>query len=200
MTTESDRSSAVCSVDGCSRPIAVQKAGLCRAHYLRLRRTGSVGPATIGERRPAGAVCSVDGCDRPHEARGLCSSHYSRLVTRGTTEPPGPAPAGAAHAGWRGDSVTYQGAHSRLRRERGSPRDHACADCGQPARRWLLQRIERVESGRAYSSNPHDYEPMCELCRRQRSAPAGLPGLHAEPRGAPADHEAHVGPLRLPLK
>lgn len=30
-------------------------------------------------------ICSVEGCGRPHNARGLCGTHYSRLMKHGDT-------------------------------------------------------------------------------------------------------------------
>ena len=32
------------------------------------------------------SVCSIDGCDKPARTRGLCSAHYERLRTTGTTD------------------------------------------------------------------------------------------------------------------
>jgi hypothetical protein len=36
---------ALCSVDGCDRPLRVKSTGLCSMHHQRLRRIGEVGPA-----------------------------------------------------------------------------------------------------------------------------------------------------------
>ncbi len=37
---------------------------------------------------PSTRACSVPGCDRPHFGHGLCSLHYRRVRSTGTTDPP----------------------------------------------------------------------------------------------------------------
>lgn len=69
-----------CSVDGCGRSLRNITLQLCQQHYIRLRRTGSVG-GDVRVRRTVqpGATCSIDACGEPHEARGLCKPHYRAL-------------------------------------------------------------------------------------------------------------------------
>lgn len=40
-------------------------------------------------------TCAYEGCEKPPHIRGLCRSHYQRLMRRGTSEPKN-APAGGA--------------------------------------------------------------------------------------------------------
>jgi hypothetical protein len=40
-----------CSVDGCKRPIAIPKHGLCKAHLNRFYRTGKPGESKIKPRK-----------------------------------------------------------------------------------------------------------------------------------------------------
>jgi hypothetical protein len=61
---------SVCSVDGCSRPLAGR--GLCHKHYQRARK--EAGGSFPRERR----TCEAEGCDGRHYARGLCQRHYMR--------------------------------------------------------------------------------------------------------------------------
>lgn len=72
-----------CSVDGCDR--RKFSRGWCKAHYQRVRRTGSTGTADVLVF--SGAVeCRYEGCDRPHYARGLCVKH--KAVERRNAEQP----------------------------------------------------------------------------------------------------------------
>ena len=72
----------VCSVQGCQA--LASKAKLCGAHYLRLRRHGSVDADRSV--RGHGASCRVSGCDRPYHGRGLCDRHYQRWRKHGSTD------------------------------------------------------------------------------------------------------------------
>lgn len=55
--------------------VEVEAKGLCRKHYMRLYRTGSV-----HLRKPPSRKCRH--CDRPHKARGLCRLHYDQFMRR----------------------------------------------------------------------------------------------------------------------
>lgn len=52
------------------------------------RARGSAKPVcrNISGRRMNSRACSVEGCDRRVDARGLCSTHYARFRSRGTTD------------------------------------------------------------------------------------------------------------------
>lgn len=58
---------------------------------------------------------------------------------------------------WRGDTVSYRAAHSRVERARGKAAGHLCK-CGRPAYDWANLTGE--------FSNVNDYEPMCRTHHR----------------------------------
>lgn len=58
---------------------------------------------------------------------------------------------------------TYAQAHNLVRKTKGKAAEHACVQCGKPAREWALSR-ERQEEGMVWSPNPDDYSPMCRSC------------------------------------
>lgn len=62
----------ICAVEDCEQPVTGN--GLCRKHYMRLRRKGN----TSDERSNAAKPCMRDGCDNPALSSGLCRSHRSR--------------------------------------------------------------------------------------------------------------------------
>lgn len=195
--------SPACSAPGCDRPAPYRTAGLCIAHYHRVRRTGSVGDAPI---RPAGvpaSPCSVDGCDaRAAWSTGLCRIHAERVRRYGTTDLlGGPAPMiGPDNPKWKGAAVRYGPAHERVARQRGPASTHRCVECGAPARHWALAEItpavrftpdDRVGP---YSLDPADYAPMCVPCHKRhdldRIRAAGGRLRRPAPGRRPADPDA----------
>jgi hypothetical protein len=69
---------ATCTVGECGQPTVGQ--GLCRKHYMRLRRKGS----TDDQRKNARPKCSL-GCDQPAVAFELCLKHYREQKPDGLT-------------------------------------------------------------------------------------------------------------------
>jgi hypothetical protein len=139
-----------CTVDGCSNTRHLTK-GLCRKHYSRLARHGDVEANPF---KPRGR-CAVLGCGRPHEAQGYCSKHYWMWRQHGDPEPGG-----------------YQYAHYKVRRLRGSVRNHPCRHCGDPAREWAYDHADPRERndprrGGPYSLDPDHYIPLCVSCHRR---------------------------------
>ncbi|MFG2067742.1 hypothetical protein ACGFKZ_12895 [Micromonospora tulbaghiae] len=71
----------------------------------------------------------------------------------------------------RKDELTYDGAHNRVKAQRGSASDHLCR-CGNQAEQWAYNHAdfkqradtEGREKGRPYSINPDHYLPMCRSC------------------------------------
>jgi hypothetical protein len=164
---------AVCRAAGCDRPVAYLGAGVCQAHYFRLRRTGTLGLEPI---RPRRTGCEIPGCGRRHDARGLCATHYSRWQRYGSTELPArpPPSRGPDNASWRGDQVSYSGAHRRVRTILGPAAAHPCARCGTvPAAQWALihgsprQRTDPDDTGLPYSPDSQDYQPLCVSCHKR---------------------------------
>jgi hypothetical protein len=72
-------------VDGCDREL--DRAGLCRAHYKRKLKGGSL-TAPIREHMEREGKCSIEGCDRLAQTRGYCQMHYARIIRHGEPGPP----------------------------------------------------------------------------------------------------------------
>jgi hypothetical protein len=65
-------------------------------------------------------------------------------------------PKGEKH--WRfNPNPTVLTMHRRLHRNFGKASDHACVDCGAPAKDWSLE-------GEIYTDNIEDYRPRCRSC------------------------------------
>jgi hypothetical protein len=69
---------------------------------------------------------------------------------------------------------SYRLAHKHVVRAKGDTRDHACADCGRPAREWSYDGQDPDEKtdqgGRAYSTHPEHYLPRCAPCHKVHDA------------------------------
>lgn len=85
--------------------------------------------------------------------------------------------SGKCHASWRGQDVSYSGAHNRIHSLRGSATDYDCKECGHAAKDWSLDwksiPPDSIKWGRdkpaidklsPYSANPEDYSPRCRRC------------------------------------
>ena len=81
----------MCSVDGCEAPTVGQ--GLCRKHYFRMQRHGSVDGGL--KRVPRAGTCTVEGCENDRKAKGLCMKHYTVLFKQKNVR-------AAVTAVWRG--------------------------------------------------------------------------------------------------
>lgn len=153
----------ICSVEGCER-VGRIRTGKCDKHY-RLSRP----------------PCVIDGCDKPQVGRGWCANHYMRWYTRGGDPAEKlPIPSGADNPGWRGDDVSYDGAHHRLRRLRGKASAHLCAECGAQAHEWAYDRRDPNELHGEHQGMPvvfsrhiTHYEPLCRSCHRRRDSKNG---------------------------
>lgn len=71
---------ATCSIDGCNRRIYVSVTGLCRKHYERWRRSGSIDDAALSRLPPdPSRGCLVPGCKGAHCARRYCKRHWNKV-------------------------------------------------------------------------------------------------------------------------
>lgn len=71
----------LCQIEGCLRPHEAK--GLCKIHYIRVRRHGVAGTTALLRLRRTDELCIIEGCARPNHSRGLCSSHEKRLKKYG---------------------------------------------------------------------------------------------------------------------
>lgn len=137
-----ERQQSDCSVDGCER--LVKALGYCMKHYTRFRIHGD--PLIV---HAPPVECSVEGCEKKPRHGGLCPMHASRLIRHGD-------PLGMA-ATLPNSEVNYHVLHTRLRKERGSARNHQCIACGRPASTWA----------QIHGADPcgfDSYVPMCRSC------------------------------------
>lgn len=70
-----------CSIEGCDRPVLVDKRGWCSLHFQRWQRHGDPRAPVESRRRPGDPIppCSIDGCDTDAKTKGLCHRHYENL-------------------------------------------------------------------------------------------------------------------------
>lgn len=158
----------MCAVEGCERTAIARS--LCKAHYERARRTGEPGAATVAtpnnpRTRP---LCTVEGCSELHKTNGYCALHYQRWRKWGDPLTVGYL-TGGAHQNWKGDDITYIGAHHRVERARGAAVDHRCVHCDALAVDWAYDHLDpnelRCEArGYPYSADPMHYMPLCQSC------------------------------------
>ena len=75
---------------------------------------------------------------------------------------------------WKGDNVSYAGAHDRVETSRGKAGGHLCEFCGVAARDWAFNHESAkgpiLYGDRPYSPNPNDYIPLCVPCHRKWDA------------------------------
>ncbi len=127
-------------------------------------------------RKPLGRPCAINECDRPVNKDGgydMCGMHYQRLRNNGSpfiVRTGGGSLPAERNPNWSGDNASYAAIHIRLRRWRGSAKDHNCVDCVARAREWSYDHSdpdELVDSkyGR-YSTDLDHYEPRCTSCHR----------------------------------
>jgi hypothetical protein len=165
-------SDTTCSIEGCVRPARRKAAGICEAHYYRIRRTGSPGTTPIMERR---GNCTVAECVRVADGgNGYCQKHYTRLKRHGDPEAfiapqDRNLPKGETSHWWSGDDVTYSGMHQRLRTFRGSASNHVCVDCGGRASQWSYDRRdpnEKQSEFGPFSASLGHYVARCVPCHK----------------------------------
>lgn len=123
--------------------------------------------------------CSIEGCERraKYVKTGWCQTHYHRWRRTGDplTVKHERGASGQDAPGWRGDEITYYGAHARVKSLRGSATKYTCASCGKPGDHWSYdhtdpnQRWQKftwngAEVNVAYSPDVDRYRPMCRGC------------------------------------
>lgn len=120
----------------------------------------------------------MEGCDAGGIIkRGMCTLHYQRQMKHGDpmTVISREYATGPDHPCWVGDAAAYRTVHSRLDRERGQAKTHACTVCAEPADQWAYdhqdpdERAGIVHDGFEvpYSVNLRHYVPLCHACHRR---------------------------------
>ena len=120
-------------------------------------------------------MCSIEGCDRGGRmARGMCMRHYNRWHKWG--DPLVLHRPGVKQGSVLRPVVGYNGAHDRVRSEKGSASEHPCAECHRPAQHWAYDHSDPDQliwdgsngrnKGQAYSLKPDHYLPMCVPCHK----------------------------------
>jgi hypothetical protein len=61
--------------------------GMCGGHYSRWRVDGDVKADVPFQSKAGRTICRVPDCGEKELARQLCSTHYQRMLLRGTTDP-----------------------------------------------------------------------------------------------------------------
>lgn len=115
-------------------------------------------------------LCGIESCGRPHRVRGLCLAHGQRVRVHGDPQTDKPLRSHASR-NWKGEDVTYIGAHNRVTREHGKAVEWKCAcGCGRQANDWAYLGTDPAakvdETGRLYSVSPDHYAPLAKTCHR----------------------------------
>jgi len=109
-------------------------------------------------------TCDVEGCDKKVKARGLCSTHHTRLMRHGD-------PNKTLYNAYNGTEPSYRALHMRLSHRYGKASNYECSICGGPADEWavvrewvepqdLLTETDEVRT-RTYSRCDWDYTTLC---------------------------------------
>lgn len=154
----------------------------------------------------AAAPCITAGCDHAvvYPQHELCRPCYLKQLRRGWIEAD-PSRSGAAHNTWKGDHVTYSGAHDRVISSYGFARRYRCATCLERARHWSLVpgRGDRcaVETHYLFSVDPADYVPQCPACHvhTDRLARAWRANLERTAEMLPGDWDPYLVAPTVPV-
>lgn len=71
---------------GCRIPVCDRNyfaKGFCKAHYYQAKRSGGYVPnLPVAPQHPRGLdkKCTETDCTKKHHSRGLCHTHYTRLI------------------------------------------------------------------------------------------------------------------------
>jgi hypothetical protein len=172
-------SDGMCSVDGCEKPVKRPTTGFCYSHYMKNWRYGTPTPAhasrasdIVGKRYGELTVLKHLG-----HGKWLCSCDCGETTTTraGELNRGSAKTCGNRTAHYRQETVEYTAAHDRIRTDLGSVRNHACSECGAPARHWSYNHDDphELESrstqtlGVRYSLNPSHYSPRCVPCHKR---------------------------------
>jgi hypothetical protein len=119
-------------------------------------------------------LCGIKSCGRAHRVRGLCLAHGQRVRVHGDPRADKPLRAHSSR-NWKGEDVSYIGAHNRVTREHGKATAWKCAcGCGRQAADWAYLGTDPAskvdETSRLYSVTPEHYVPLAKSCHRKFDA------------------------------
>lgn len=156
-----------CEVKSCERR-AIAK-GLCKSHYYRLQRSGSVRadePIADGSYRgPTRGTCSISGCDAAHYARSYCLRHYQRWKDYG--DPEAPLRRARSGEGYRG--VNNNG-YIVLKRGRSTVLEHRQVMAEILGRPMLREETVHHKNGVRTDNRPENLELWVSTRSGQRVA------------------------------
>lgn len=179
LTREGLAMKATCSIDGCSSPVDARM--LCSAHYKKLLRYGD--PLWVAPRRKPdlvghrfGSLVVIEDAGGPYEWRCQCDCGEITRTRTWNLRSGNALTCGNGVNHRRKPLAGYAGAHKRVRKTKGSPRDHQCVDCGSRASEWSYDHQDPNQliedgSGLPYSLASEHYQPRCTPCHRTFDAP-----------------------------
>lgn len=177
-----------CDVDGCDKPARSKKAELCKMHYHRLYRYGTLETSRVlvdrGEREPAIRRTDLRGvrfgtlvAEEPIGEHWLCRCDCGAMRTTriGDLRRTGDSNTCGVKANHLSDAIDYNGAHDRVKRLYGPASQHACVGCGSQARHWSYDHADPDERlsvshptrGIAFSLDTDHYQPRCVPCHKR---------------------------------
>lgn len=177
-----------CDVTECGKPARSLTAALCKMHYHRMYRYGTLETTSAlvarGEREPSNPRADLSGQRfgtltpiRPDGIAWLCRCDCgeSRTASVGELRRTGDANTCGNKANHLADDVDYTAAHGRVTRLHGPAKRHACVTCGSSALHWSYDHTdpdERLSTsprtlGIAFSLKPEHYQPRCVPCHKR---------------------------------
>jgi hypothetical protein len=178
---------ATCSVDSCTKPARARTASLCKMHYHRLYRYGTLERTTTlvkrGEREPATSPANILGqrygtlvvAERVGNSwLCICDCGEQRITRTGDLNRTGESNTCGKPGMHLAPIVEYGAAHERVERKHGRASTHPCIDCGKRAYHWSYDHQDQDElvsqatysAGIAYSLKTEHYEARCVACHK----------------------------------
>ncbi|GHB00500.1 hypothetical protein GCM10010330_63320 [Streptomyces tendae] len=121
-------------------------------------------------------VCGVETCEQVHRANGFCISHNWRFRKHGDPQADKPLRSHASR-NWKGEDVSYVGAHSRVKAEHGPASSWPCScGCGRQADDWAYlgtagerEKVSDAKGSKGfpYSPDPEDFAPLAKTCHKR---------------------------------
>jgi hypothetical protein len=149
-----------CDVESCDKPARARTAALCKMHYHRVYRYGSLErvypsgtPAAlrvINPRKMADLTGQRFGTLRVTGRAGtgwrcVCDCGEVRTARTGDLNRTGLGNTCGVKRNHLSEDVDYTAVHSRIRNYRGSADGYACVECGVTAKHWSYDHLDPDE-------------------------------------------------------